>query len=695
MSSRAGTGTMALPSEVQELMDKLRPVVCGFLAALQAAGAELPVRQVTLFKHGVGYFERAGDVPAGETARLDFKASEMNDVLKSLVVREASGTRVSGLRYDSSEPLERRLSEYPFSLQGDVMPLAAFLNQLKGSAVEVVLGNEVLRGTIVSARYVPGEERRPEREYLVLMMDSGELRTVDLGAASAVRFPDTTLQAQLRDYLRVVAGARSREKRAVYIDSPGDRGRQLSVSYMIPAPVWKSSYRLLLKDAEPVLEGWAIVDNTTGEDWTKVNLSLVSGRPISFISRLYEPKYVARQTAELPEDRAQGPVLHEGGVVGGIAGDVAGNAGPRAEAVQQRAARSALPANAAPSAAPKMMEYRADVSAVEESSVMPALQASETGELFEYRFNEPVVVKKGESAMIPFLQQKIGARKLLIYTRANPLHPMNAAEIGNDTGKTLDGGPITVFDGGTYAGEGLIETLKAGDQRLISYGVDLGTRVTMKLDSGAAVTREVRAKPGVLTVRSAVRETNTYTARNIDAKPKTMLIEHPVRVRYKLMDVKPVETSANYHRFEMKIPAKGEAKFAVVEEREFENTVMAVNLTPDLLLAYVQNRAISEEGRKQLENIMAIKRQIAAADVEIRRLSTQIDMIVQDQNRLRQNINSLNNVAGQQEQVRTYAQALAGQEGQLVSLRDARSQTEQKRAAAQQELSSAVETLRF
>ena len=123
--------------------------------------------------------------------------------------------------------------------------------------------------------------------------------------------------------------------------------------------------------------------------------------------------------------------------------------------------------------------------------------------------------------MLPFLQEKIGARKLLIYSESFGQHPMNAAEITNNTGKTLDGGPITVYDANAYAGEALVETLKAGDKRLISYGVDLGTRVTTAFDSSQANVREIHFARGVLTTRNAIEETKTYTIKNVDPGRKT------------------------------------------------------------------------------------------------------------------------------------------------------------------------------
>ena len=303
----------------------MKRTVAAVILAAAAQAADLPVKQVILYKHGVGYFERSGRLAPGEAARLDFKASEMNDVLKSLTVEAQGGGAITGLRYDSSEPVARKLAEFPFKL-GEAQPLSAVLDQLKGARVELRFGGETLAGALVGARVSPGDEKRTEREQVSLLLDNGDLRVFDLAAATSVRFTDPQLQARFKDYLTALVGARSEEKRSLYIDSTDANARDITAGYMSPVPVWKSSYRLIFGAAGPaMLEGWAIVDNTSGEDWTKVQLSLVSGRPISFVSRLYEPRYLARQTAELPEERAYAPVVHEGAVAREkAAGDVIG-----------------------------------------------------------------------------------------------------------------------------------------------------------------------------------------------------------------------------------------------------------------------------------------------------------------------------------------------------------------------------------
>jgi chaperonin cofactor prefoldin len=652
-----------------------------------ALAADLPVRQVVLYKHGVGFFEREGRLGAGESARLEFSASEMNDVLKSLTVTERGGGKITGLRYDAQDTLSHRLAEFPFQISGGMPGL---LDQLKGARVELRFGNDVLAGTIVTARTIPASDKQPEHDQLNLMMDSGEFRTVDLSAASSIRFTDPKLQQQFKDYLTAMSASRNKDKRSVYIDSTDAKERDVVASYLVPSPVWKSSYRLIFGDKGPMLEGWAIVDNTTGEDWTKVSLSLVSGRPISFVSQLYAPKYVERPTAELADDVAARPVVHPGAFEAQAAG--VGGAGVGGFANARREMAKAVASPAVPPPPPSPLAIRTDVAP---STVVSSATGQALGDLFEYRIAQPVTIRKDESAMLPFLQQSIDGRKLLIYSDHASQHPTNAAELTNSTGNTLDGGPITVYDGGAYGGEALMETLKAGEKRLISYAVDLGTRITEAFGSKGSLVRELHANRGVLTTKFAAEETRTYTIRNVDKKAKTLIIEHPLRQGYTLLNQKPKEkTPANY-RFEIALAPDSSQEFTVNEERVYDQTTLVTNISPDILASYIQNRTLSDAARRQLERIVAQKRQIAENDMGLQDTDSEIRSVSQDEDRIRQNIGSLNNVSGQQQLVQNYAHQLDAHEQQLAQLRDKQADLQKKKTALQTELDRLIEALTF
>ncbi|HEY3740378.1 MAG TPA: DUF4139 domain-containing protein [Bryobacteraceae bacterium] len=660
------------------------------LAVAQAA--DLPVHEVILFKHGVGFFSRSGDLNPGEAARLDFKAGDMNDVLKSLTVEEKGGGKVAGLRYDSSEPLDKKLEQFPFSI-GDHFSLSAVLDQMKGSRVELKYGNDNVAGQVISGRETVADKDHGAKEQIVILLDSGEMRVLDLSAASGIRFTDPAMQRQFSDYLRVVAQARSKEKRSVYIDSTGAGARSLVANYMIPSPVWKSSYRMMFTDAEPTIEGWAIVDNTTDEDWTNVQLALVSGRPISFISELYAPKYVQRQIANLAEDASVAPVVYESEMQSLAKASPPPPAPPPMALASRSAAGHAMAMNRRDAELREATVNRPVV--VGDSNIDVANQGREIGELFEYRFSNPVTVKKGESAMLPFLQQKVNSRKILIFQESQGANPRNAAELSNSTGKTLDGGPITVYDGGVYAGEALMETLKAGDKRMISYAVDQGTRITTRLDSTRSNIQQISAIRGIVTTRYSMQENKVYTIRNIDDKAKTLIIEHPIRENCKLVEMKATETTTNAYRFEVKLAAKSETKFNVKEEYPYYESTQISNFNSDQIGEFIRGRAINDSGKRQLQVIADRKRQIAELDAQLAGIESEINDTTRDQDRMRQNISSLNSVNGQQDQVQRYARDLSNSEGRLATLRDQQRDSRKKKDVLEREVSTLLDKLAF
>ncbi len=682
------------------------------LFSVLLAAAELPVREVVLYKNGLGLFARSGELRAGEAARLEFKAEEMNDVLKSLIVAGADGARITGVHYDSSEPLEHKLAGFPFHL-GDQMALSALLDQLKGARVELKIGPDTAAGVILSGREIEGSETQPPQQQVTLLLDAGDLRTLDLRDVTGIRFTDATLQLQLKDYLANISAGRSKEKRSIFIDSDATGARKLTATYVVPVPVWKSSYRLVFSDKnEPTLEGWAIIDNTSGEDWKDVRLSVVSGRPVSFISNLYQPRYFQRETVELPEDRAARPELYAGAEGAGAGGGVAGGefgkletlahlyAPPPIHPQSQSASAATNTLNSVPLATRnynQLAMLEPGDATTSPTSTIAAANAGQLAELFEYSFGSHVTVPKGESAMLPFLQQPVKARRLLIYKEEDEEqgHPRNAVVLVNTTGKSLDGGPITVFDGGAYAGEALVETIKSGDKRLISYAVDLGTRITKDEDEGEGVVREVHLLRGVVSTKLTDAVKTKFTIRNVDQKPKTLIIEHPIREDYKLVGQQPREKTDSAYRFEISLRPDSTETFTVDEEESLERTTAVTSMTPDALMMYVQNKDLNAAARQKLELIAKQKNQVAQTASDIKSCDDQVNELTRDEERTRQNIFNLNAVPGQRDLVQTYSQQLAGFETKLIKLRDRSGELKEKKTALETELNAFIEKLEF
>ena len=678
-------------------------------SSLPVSASDVPVKTVTLYKHGVGYFEREGVIPEGEEARVEFKTADMNDILKSLIVTEGAGTRISGIRYDSNETPDQKLTHYPFKIDDEEL-LSTFLDRLKGARIEIKAGERAMTGSILSARGIvtgPDNDKRLVREQMTMLLDSGDVSNVDLSSLNSLRLLDPKLQEGLKQYLQTLAQAKSRDKRSVYVDSTGHGNRDLHISYIAPTAVWKSSYRLVLEEATSTLEGWAIVDNTTDDDWNSVKLAVVSGRPISFISMLDTPRYGRREVAELPEDKAAGPVVYAGsvdsataGVAGGVIGGVGsgsgngygpGSGGGMGGGVYRLGGDKQLVAN-------QLLKSKAESlaqSAQLQTSAVEGATGATLGELFEYNFAGPVTIKKNESAMLPFLQDRISARKLLIYSENDGEHPVNAAEITNNTSKTLDGGPITVYDCGAYAGEALFETVKAGDKRLIGYAVDYGTRITTAFDTGRRTIREVHVRNGNLELHYGEQSTRTYTIRNVDARPKSLVVQQAGTSEYSVVSPKPAERTANAYRFEVKLSANGTQTLKVQEERTYLNSTAVMSSTPDFLLTIIDNKQVTDAGRAELTALADLKTKLTETENSLELAKTQANELTQDQTRLRADIDSLNRVKGQEDQVRKYSSQLADNEVELAKIRDQRHTLELRKADLDEQVRKAVDALQF
>ena len=329
------------------------------------------------------------------------------------------------------------------------------------------------------------------------------------------------------------------------------------------------------------------------------------------------------------------------------------------------------------------------------STVVADTETQEFGELFEYRFGQPASVKAGESLLLPFVQQKISARQVYIWNQSEGAHPQRAAELKNTTGKTLDGGPVTVYAPEGYTGESLLSTLKAGDKRFITFAIDLGSKVTTKFDTSAEVVRSVKAEHGVITTRTAVEQRTTYTISNVDAKEKALLISHPVDGNLTLISPKPEEKTAERYLFAATVPASGTTSLTVAEERPLEESISISSMPADQIVTWIGARKISPEAKKKLEAIVSKKNEAADAALEVQRLEKKLTTGESDENRLRMNIQTLRGVAGQQDQVSNYATQLAKKENEIQDERARLDDARKKQAALEDELATLVENLSF
>lgn len=243
---------------------------------------KLPVRRVVLYKNGVGYFEHLGRVRGSQDVHVDFTSAQLNDVLKSLTVLDLSGGKITGVDYNSEAPLARRLATLRLAL-GENPTMAEFLGALRGSRLEVRSANGVASaGKLLSVELKSRvkDDATTEWTEIALVSDSGDVRTLELTPSTNLRIAEKDLQGEVGRYLSLIASSRDQDLRRMTISTAGAGDRNLYVSYISEVPIWKTTYRIVLPskpEKKPLLQGWAIVDNTIGEDWTDVELSLVAG----------------------------------------------------------------------------------------------------------------------------------------------------------------------------------------------------------------------------------------------------------------------------------------------------------------------------------------------------------------------------------------------------------------------------------
>jgi hypothetical protein len=679
-----------------------------------SAGQSLPLRRVTLYSNGVAYFERRGTVTGRAEINLSFKQSQVDDVLKSLVVLDMGRGRVGAVSYNSSAPPSARLNEIPFSIDastnGDAAGgLAGVLEQLQGARVAVTAANRSVAGAVltIGERQLPAEkDKQPVKTHtLVITTDSGELQSFDLNDVRGVKLLDEGARQDITQFASASASARRRDAKTITVTSEGEGQREMVISYTIAAPIWKTTYRVVLDpEGRPFFQGWAVVDNVSEEDWQDVSLSLVSGTPVSFIQPIQKPLYRYRPVIPIPEDLSLEPQVHDAAEIGVNQG--AENRMTQAEANHMsgrfeefggmsRGRRAA--ALAAKPAAPQQFAQKTELNLAEnaarfpssttglssaitsgESGVETAATGGEVGELFEYRVEQPVTVRRDRSALIPILQTKMDGERVSIYNEAaRKDRPMHGVRLKNTSALTLEGGSLTVIDGDAYAGEALIERLKSNEQRFISFGLDLGSLVTTKFKSERRPVFLVRAQKGVFEAHYHQTEKKTYTIVNQTDKQRIVYVEHPYREGWKLSDdtQKPSSQTVNFYRFRVELKPRATVELPVTETQAFMDTYQLANLTSREVELFVTSNYIDAAMRAEFEKLIDLKLRIGKESLRINALDKEAGEIGDDQKRLRENIATLKNTNEAKQLVARYIAKAGEQETRLEQI------AKEKRAA--------------
>ena len=672
------------------------------LLALPATSQEkseqpLQVKKIVVYKHGVGYFEREGKVRDNQKLALTFKSAQMKDLLKSLYAVDLSGGRIATISYDTKDPLSKQLEDILIRVP-EQNALTQFLTQLKGARIKALIAGQAVTGSVVG---IEPEVRQTKDgtstvHKLVLFRDDGKLQPVELTSMSEFEILDEGLQKDLKRILEIYVKSKHADRKSVVLDAQGAGERNVRVGYIIETPIWKTSYRLLFEEGQrPLLQGWAILENTTDEDWDQVDVSFVAGSPMSFIMDLYTAYYPER--AEIPvgvtaAPRPQGLALAEKAASAAPAPAAPGFGGRMREPAKDKKADRAEMEDLA-----KGAERRKSFAEEMENAVGPAAAGVEVGDLFAYQAREKVSVKRGQAALVPILSERVdGGERVLFYRPSVSSRPMNSYYFKNTTSLTLEAGPVTFFDGSTCIGEGLMRRVLKKDMKdMMPYAIEAGVKVETKVNHRNDPITRGRIANGVLHLTYTQNLETVYALKNQLTKDTVLYLDHAKAGGYALAEPAKAEEEVDGHyRFKVELKAGTSVDLKVRETMGVTNQVALLQSPQETVRFYLSQRYISEAARKFLS-------ELAQTQGEINRLRAEENDLVQERNRfneddtrVRQNLGVLRDTPAELEMRKKYLQRLSESDARLEQIRTDLKDRGTRRAQLERDLAKKVQEFR-
>ena len=686
------------------------------LAGCSHSGSKLPtassetlkLTRVFLYRNGIGYFEREGHVD-GDTLRIKVRKDQVNDLLKSLTVVNRRG----GQAVSISMPLDPQT--WANAALATLAPgkgnLAQVLDALRGTTVTLSAADRTIRGRIVMVEEVtdepdPSAARKSDRpapvqkDHRITLMDDTKMNVMRLSKVLAVTLEDGDLALQFHRSLDASAGEGMFQQVDVSIRLQGANAHDLLVSYVVAAPMWKPTYRVVLPEkgkGKALLQGWAVVDNVSGEEWREVKLGLTSGAPIAFRYDLHTPRDVERTDltetgvrrraevavgetsyAEEPPAPPPAPTAMASAAAPMRPAPSVAPAEEKAKkevaAKDKSVARSMKAAKAAPGAAAprarpapaagggaldQMMESVAiekppeappvvDLESLRRSTLAQAKAAKVSG-LTRFDLEPRVTVPDGASTMVAIINQEVMGEETFLFRPGGAglgyeTNPYRVVRFRNDTPFVLESGPLAIYSGGSFVGEGISEAVGAGTSATIPFAVEPGIMVTSTVKDDGQEMRLIRIVRGVLEVETFQRKTTVYTVKSQTSRPAfTVLVRHAkAGSNYTLVSRTPgTEDLPDAYLIPVEVPRQ-QATSTVVEQTPTRRTISiwegrALPLLERLLVA----TNLGQEARKRLEPIVARRQEIGRIDSQIEELKKQQAELDQRANETRENLDSI------------------------------------------------------
>ena len=581
---------------------------------------DIPLKKVTLYSSGVAHYEHEGRVRGNGKIEMLFLPSQISDVLKSIFVKDPAAKNFS-INYQSEDTLKKTMQSLKIDLSENDSIFKIF-NSQKGAEIEVYTPSKIT-GKILSVDKI--EDSKPDMILSIAAADG--VKIISLKDVQSFKFTDPQRNEDLQKALGLILEASAKERKLISIDIEAAGERNIGLSYVMEAPIWKPSYRLDMGNTSAAFQAWAIIDNSTDLDWKDVKLTLTSGRPIGFRQNLYEPYYTDRETIPILAGQTAGIETFDSAYDDDMAYEET-----MAIPLMEKRAYTKL-------AAPSMAEAK-------ESSYFEnqTIAKSSAGEMFAFSPVKPVNLPRQKSTMIPLSLASLPAQKYSVFSSipyGSDVHPKLCISIENNSGLKFPAGPITVFENGEYSGDAILEFLPEKEKRLIAFGDDMDVRGS-KTENFNKQIQTIKIVKGVLNLQHKSSKNSVYTIKNSASKERSIVVEHPISSGFNLADEKALlEKTSNKYRFNINVKADAQGKLEVLEERLFDEILQINTMDNNTMMGIYSNSEIPEKIKKAFKSILDEKVKVDKAQVSLTNLQNEQKELNAEQDRVRKNIQAV------------------------------------------------------
>lgn len=586
-------------------------VFLSLTASTALAGVNGPVKSVTLSSGGSAEIVRSAAVDRNAEIDIDVPLDQVDDILKSIVIR-GDKNHVKSLTLAGPTPVDETFKTLPFK-PSDLTSLPALLNSIKGSRIQA--GD--LEGVVLGVSEIPGNAQTVLSWQLSVLRDDGAVSMVPI-PGTQITIVDPIIKEKLRSAVDVIAKTNVDGARTVSIRLDGADSRDVDISYVIPAPIWKTSYRLVTgKDGAVRLQAWAVFENASGEDWNGVGITLSSGMPVTLKQRLHQLFW--KQRLEVPVDT-------NAMVIGQVM-------------AEKPMFRGNMAMMAVPAPAP-MMEKSSDVTMAEAAD--PVL-TTEGAVASTFALSGSYDLKNGDTLSVPILDKGVKAEMVSLFRpEAGSVHPTAAAMIDNDSGVSLPPGIITVYDGKQgYVGDAQITGLPTGEKQSVSFALDQKVSITAESHAETTIS-QIKVVDGMINTSSITRDDTVYKIIGASDAARTILIEEMKRPSWAFKADAETEDTATKHRIKSIVNA-GETK-TVKTSLSIVNaeSTSLLEAEPDALVQW-QDAATDPAMRAKFAGLSTVKAEREAAVRKLDALNEAFGRGEADQQRARSNLQSVGN----------------------------------------------------